>query len=134
MCVRPHSTAMLLARADEVIEQMSDVAYCEGFRMPAHDDGVTHSGAGVGKPLREETACKACVGVPRALSHLCPKCLQLLDFKAGCFRLLYFRQSAQWSPQASYRASGLVLWPQAVIGQHLMLQQRSRFSPTKVRT
>jgi hypothetical protein len=24
-----------------------NVALCEGFRMPAHDDGATHSGAGV---------------------------------------------------------------------------------------
>src|SRR4030088_1344608 len=30
--------------------------FCEGFRMPAHDDGATHSGAGVRKPPREETA------------------------------------------------------------------------------
>ena len=29
---------------------------CEGFRMPAHDDGAAHSGAGVRKPPREETA------------------------------------------------------------------------------
>ena len=33
-----------------------DVGFCEGFRMPAHDDGATHSGAGVRKPPREETA------------------------------------------------------------------------------
>jgi hypothetical protein len=32
------------------------VCCCEGFRMPAHDDGATHSGAGVRKPPREETA------------------------------------------------------------------------------
>src|SRR6266566_3919222 len=30
-----------------------DVAYCEGLRMPAHDDGATHFGAGVRKPPRE---------------------------------------------------------------------------------
>jgi hypothetical protein len=28
----------------------------EGFRMPAHDDGATRSGAGVRKPPKEETA------------------------------------------------------------------------------
>ena len=33
-----------------------DFRFCEGFRMPAHDDGATHSGAGVRKPPREETA------------------------------------------------------------------------------
>src|SRR5882762_6165033 len=27
--------------------------FCEGFRMPAHDDGATHSGACVRKPPRE---------------------------------------------------------------------------------
>jgi len=32
-----------------------DFRLCEGFRMPAHDDGATHSGAGVRKPPREET-------------------------------------------------------------------------------
>src|SRR3979490_2681130 len=34
----------------------AEVRKCEGFRMPAHDDGATHSGAGVRKPPREETA------------------------------------------------------------------------------
>ena len=29
------------------------VRFCEGFRMPAHDDGATRSGAGVRKPPRE---------------------------------------------------------------------------------
>src|SRR5436305_1684703 len=33
-----------------------EVSVCEGFRMPAHDDGATRSGAGVRKPPREETA------------------------------------------------------------------------------
>src|SRR5215216_7140912 len=40
----------------DVPRQSSDVRCCEGFRMPAHDDGATHSGAGVRKPPREETA------------------------------------------------------------------------------
>ena len=31
----------------------AEVRKCEGFRMPAHDDGATHSGAGVRKPPRE---------------------------------------------------------------------------------
>src|SRR6266436_8903272 len=34
-----------------------DFRKCEGFRTPAHDDGATHSGAGVRKPSRE--ACSA---------------------------------------------------------------------------
>src|ERR1700737_2379564 len=35
---------------------LPDFRCCEGFRMPADDDGATHSGAGVRKPPREETA------------------------------------------------------------------------------
>src|SRR5258708_38573617 len=40
----------------EVAITTADVRVCEGFRMPAHDDGATHTGAGVRKPPREETA------------------------------------------------------------------------------
>ncbi len=32
------------------------VRSCEGFRMPAHDDVATHTGAGVRKPPKEEIA------------------------------------------------------------------------------
>ena len=32
------------------------VRLCEGFRMPAHEGGAAHTGAGVRKPPREETA------------------------------------------------------------------------------
>src|ERR1700722_14880178 len=41
---------------------------CEGFRMPAHDGGARHTGAGIRKPPREETAgreaiyCVNCYG------------------------------------------------------------------------
>ena len=44
-----------------------DVAYCEGFRMPAHDGGATYTGAGVRKPPREETALGRTVAAPRVL-------------------------------------------------------------------
>jgi hypothetical protein len=37
-------------------DRLAQFSYCEGFRMPAHDDGATRSGAGVRKPAREETA------------------------------------------------------------------------------
>ena len=40
----------------EVVIASPDFRVCEGFRMPAHDDGATRSGAGVRKPPREETA------------------------------------------------------------------------------
>ena len=33
-----------------------DVRFCEGFRMPAHEDDATYTGAGVRKPPKEETA------------------------------------------------------------------------------
>src|SRR5438552_16803156 len=33
-----------------------DVRLCEGFRMPAHEDDATYTGAGVRKPPKEETA------------------------------------------------------------------------------
>ena len=32
------------------------VCLCEGFRMPAHEDDATYTGAGVRKPPKEETA------------------------------------------------------------------------------
>src|ERR1700738_2025207 len=35
---------------------LKKVRLCEGLRMPVHDDGATHTGAGVRKPPREETA------------------------------------------------------------------------------
>jgi len=40
----------------EVVIASPDFRVCEGFRMPAHDDGAAHSGAGVRKPPKEETA------------------------------------------------------------------------------
>jgi hypothetical protein len=45
----------------------AEVRKCEGFRMPAHDDGATHSGAGVRKPPRE-TAGEMAPMVRRDLS------------------------------------------------------------------
>jgi hypothetical protein len=39
--------------ADEVIDKLR---FCEGFRMPAHEDDATYTGAGVRKPPKEETA------------------------------------------------------------------------------
>src|SRR6266702_359522 len=51
--------------------------YCEGFRMPAHDDGATHSGAGVRKPPREETAggrARWCVTRYGDLTAVVPEC------------------------------------------------------------
>jgi hypothetical protein len=33
-----------------------NVRTCEGFRMPAHEDDATYTGAGVRKPPKEETA------------------------------------------------------------------------------
>jgi hypothetical protein len=47
---------------------MQHVRCCEGFRMPAHDDGATHSGAGVRKPPKEETAGERAPIVRRDLS------------------------------------------------------------------
>jgi len=46
----------------------ADFRFCEGFRMPAHDGGARHTGAGIRKPPREETAgrkaiyCVNCYG------------------------------------------------------------------------
>jgi hypothetical protein len=40
----------------EIALARNQVRKCEGFRMPAHDDGATHAGAGVRKPPMEETA------------------------------------------------------------------------------
>jgi len=34
----------------------ADFRFCEGFRMPAHEDDATYTGAGVRKPPKEETA------------------------------------------------------------------------------
>jgi hypothetical protein len=42
-------------RPGELLDKQ-DVRLYEGFRMPAHDDVATHSGAGVRKPPMEETA------------------------------------------------------------------------------
>jgi hypothetical protein len=43
---------------------------CEGFRMPADDDGATHSEAGVRKPPKEEIAGRGTWEVRRALSRI----------------------------------------------------------------
>src|SRR6266704_3711487 len=53
------------------------VRVCEGFRMPAHDDGATHSGAGVRKPPREESAggrARWCVTRYGDLTAAVPEC------------------------------------------------------------
>ena len=43
------------------------VCLCEGFRMPARDDGARDSGTGVRKPPREEIAGRDTLAVQRVL-------------------------------------------------------------------
>jgi hypothetical protein len=51
------SLALTSARESRGVHgEECDFRYCEGFRMPAHDDAATASGAGVRKPPREEAA------------------------------------------------------------------------------
>jgi len=45
----------------------SDFRSCEGFRMPARDDGARDSGTGVRKPPREEIAGRDTLAVQRVL-------------------------------------------------------------------
>src|SRR6266404_6517666 len=54
-------------RPEAAIAAPRNVRSCEGFRMPAHEGGAAHSGAGVRKPPREETAGRDTLVVRRAL-------------------------------------------------------------------
>src|SRR5436189_89994 len=70
-----------LARADDRIVEIN-VAYCEGFRMPAHGDGTAHTGAGVRKPSREETAGRFSDAGPRR-RHRAHRGRRTQTFKGG---------------------------------------------------
>src|SRR6266705_5474606 len=61
----------------DLVPTRRDFRVCEGFRMPAHDDGATHFGAGVRKPPREETAggrARWCVTRYGDLTAVVPEC------------------------------------------------------------
>jgi len=60
---QPNPSAELRSR-DITLGQ--NVRFCEGFRMPAHDGGAAHTGAGVRKPPMEETAMGERMMVPRS--------------------------------------------------------------------
>ena len=71
---------------------------CEGFRMPAHDDGATRTGAGVRKPPREETAG----GVAKL------RVRRYGDFVAGgvlptCVDHLFWKRSKGWRARSADR-------------------------------
>jgi hypothetical protein len=75
---------------------LSSVRLCEGFRMPAHDDGATLSGAGVRKPSREETAEVWRSGASDAMGILA-----LAVYRRGALR----KRSMEWRVRSADRDS-----------------------------
>jgi len=74
----------------------SGFVHCEGFRMPAHDDGATLSGAGVRKPSREETAEVWRSGASDAMGILA-----LAVYRRGALR----KRSMEWRVRSADRDS-----------------------------